>query len=124
MKTASCSLLLAALLAGCAQAPATSTSAPAVASAAPRPADPPQRFLARLVSLEGCPPGQALFDVPWEHSPQYDPLVRFIRAPDPVRLCLGMPMTLARQYAGRMVPLERVDGHYRLQGATSPAPAR
>lgn len=80
--------------------------------------------MARLVSLEGCPSGQALFDVPWEHSPQYDPLVRFIRAPDPVRMCLDLPSTLARQYVGRMVPLERVDGRYRLQVVTSPAPAR
>ena len=110
-----------AVLAGCAaQAPAPVT--PAQQQTSPTVPGQAKGFQADLLGRSDCPPGQALFAVPWENSPQYDPLIRFVRAPDPVKVCAQFPESLIAAYLGRKVPLERLaSGVYQLQGATAPA---
>jgi len=116
-----CRLALAtvAALGACAQAPPTEPP-PAPAQPSIAPATSPATFLAKLLSLEGCAPGEALFAIPWQHSPLYDPNVPYVRTPDPVPLCVAYPAMAAAASVGQVVYLQRVDGHY---GAASvPAP--
>jgi len=82
------------------------------AAAAPMAAAAPSTFLAQLLTLEGCAPGEALFAIPWQHSPLYDPYVVFVRPPDPVPLCVPYPVRTAAALVGQVVYLQHVDGHY------------
>jgi hypothetical protein len=108
------------LLGGCASSVPEPVK-PATPAAAPVAPAKVKGFQADLLGRGDCPPGQALFAVPWEYSPRYSPLITFIRAPDPVKTCIPFPETLVPLYLGRKVPLERLpSGAYQLQSATAP----
>src|SRR5262245_24629919 len=102
MRSPTTLLALSALLAACVQPPqpAPQVDQAQAAAAAPTPAAAPSTFLAQLLSLEGCAPGEALFAIPWQHSPKYDPYIIFVRAPDPVPVCVPYPAKTASASIG------------------------
>lgn len=63
-----------------------------------------------------CPPGELAFLVPWEHSPAYDPALRFVRAPDPVPVCVAVLQAQVRALEGGAATLLKFPaGGYRLK---------
>lgn len=115
--------LLVSLLVGCAAAQpsapgpgapggAAAPSSPRVPVAVPTPVAVPELFLGKMEGRGNCPEGQAQFLVPWVNSPQYDPKVTFVRAPDPVAVCIAFARTAPDTFKGLNIKLQKDGSTY------------